>query len=66
MGLAFIWKGRLFHNNGAATEKALSPFVLRLEGGTARSLREVDLSVLVAGGTVIRSEIYEGARRFGL
>jgi len=39
--------GRLFHNKGPFTEKALPPYVLRLYRGTTRSLLEEERKDLV-------------------
>ena len=42
-----IWLGSWFHNLGAAIEKTLSPYVVRLDLGILRRFLEADLSDLV-------------------
>ena len=49
--------GRLFHNIGPFTEKALPPYVLRLYRGTTRSLLEEERKDLVGSYLVIMSDI---------
>ena len=43
--LVFMWRGRLFHKEGAATEKALSPFVLRFAEGVRSGFCMADRSL---------------------
>ena len=42
---SLIWSGSLFQSLGAATEKALSPYVLRFTLGSSSNLLFEDLSV---------------------
>ena len=53
--------GRLFHNIGPFTEKALPPYVLRLYRGTTRSLLEEERKDLVGSYLVIMPDIQIGA-----
>ena len=63
-GADLIRRGRLFHNLGPATEKALSPLDLYLEGGTVRIIRSADLKVLAGVYGFIRRDRYSGASPF--
>ncbi len=52
-----MFKGRLFHNFGATTEKALSPFVLQRERGTDKSNWSLGLKDLEAVYGLMKSQI---------
>ena len=45
-GNVFMWRGKLFHIRGAATENNLSPYRL-LGGGTHRSLLLAECSICI-------------------
>ena len=61
-GASLTADGRLFQSLGPATEKARSPFCLKLATGALRSLWPEDLKVLVLSGGANNSAIYGGAR----
>ena len=57
VSFSLILFGRLFHNIGPFTEKALLPYVLRLCRRTTRSLLEEERKDLVGSYLVIMSDI---------
>ena len=54
------WLGRLFHNFGAQTENALSPYVFVLDVGAARSPRELKCNTRDCFHSCHCSETYPG------
>ena len=56
-----ISKGRAFHNVGATTANARSPFVLSLDEGISRRPLFEDLRDLTFGFGGSKSEMYDGA-----
>ena len=61
---SLIWSGSLFQSLGAATEKALSPYVLRFAKGSSSNLLLEDLSVRRESLYFIRSLMLSGASPF--
>ena len=54
------WLGRPFHNFGAETENALSPYVFVLDVGVARSPRELERNTRDDFPSCNSSETYPG------